>query len=154
MASLGGSLFLKKPKCELFKPEQTLVLRALIAVGLGSDRWKKELKALVPINLLQKLNELLSSALVCSMHRWQPIHADNVGCISYLARRMVLYFEFIYGRSCTRWIDYEKKHNRTVNPIRRAFLHRLELAKQTRFRSPMYASYEEDQQSRKSHWNH
>jgi hypothetical protein len=40
-------------------------------------------------------------------------------------------FEFIFGCSCTRWIDYEKKYNPMDKPLRQVLLHRLTRAGKT-----------------------
>jgi len=63
----------------------------------------------------------------------------------------MLYFEYVYGRTRTRWIDYEAEYKE--NYCRRIFKSKLVIAVGARNRWPMYLSHKEDCILRKLHKN-
>jgi hypothetical protein len=64
-----------------------------------------------------------------------------------------LYYEMLYGRSLTRWWDYEKAYNMTQKVLRGIFLGKLGIVKLMRKQWPLFATHKEDVEFRKVGWN-
>ena len=65
------------------------------------------------------------------------------------------HFEFVWGRTLTRWVDAASECNLGIQPKYLLDIHRhkLQLARRTRDLWPKYASYQEDCCLRKTKWN-
>ena len=64
----------------------------------------------------------------------------------------VFSFELWYGRTASRWKDYEKRYDCTRLPLRKALLQKLSQILQCRALWPMYATHEEDLAFRGEDW--
>mmetsp|Transcript_12681 Transcript_12681/g.23022 ORF Transcript_12681/g.23022 Transcript_12681/m.23022 type:complete len:461 (-) Transcript_12681:68-1450(-) len=66
----------------------------------------------------------------------------------------MMYAEYIWGRTGTRWADLASSYCVSNRTVRRCLEKKKQLVLQCRSRWPMFASQEEDTALRDDHWNH
>jgi DDE superfamily endonuclease len=63
-----------------------------------------------------------------------------------------VYYEFVWGRSERRWVDIERKYNKSERTLRRLFDYKRYLHRKCRESWPIYATIEEDMRLRQAKW--
>lgn len=129
---------------------------------------KKQVKILVadrdPIVQLGMTNEEVQHRTGCKSEKYMlfQIFAICEGDIDLICKRYTsltwyeewfFFFEFMYGRTFTKWWSASKTYGPTVKHLMRVFRFKLALVRRARERWPKFVSFEEDIELRKPKWN-
>ena len=99
-----------------------------------------------------KTKSILISLVIIVCNRNHDIMKKTIISLTWF-EEWFLYFEVIWGRTLTRWIDTEKEYRMSRSCCRDMFDSKLSMMISCRDSWPQFASYMEDSYLRKYKWN-